>query len=101
MKLDIINQNVDVVLCFAGERGDGGEAGGPVSSHCVQHGDAGLQEDPWESVSNGLEPKHVKLLVANTGPQPTSRKRARWKTEFCWALSRQLLIHYHHVHVIS
>lgn len=46
MKLDIINQNVDVVLCFAGERGDGGEAGGPVSSHCVQHGDAGLQEDP-------------------------------------------------------
>lgn len=56
-------------FCFAGERGDGGEAGGPVSSHRVQHSDAGLQEDPWESVSNGLEPQHVQLLVANAGPR--------------------------------
>lgn len=51
-------------LCFAGERGDGGEAGGPVPPHCFQHGDAGLQEDPGESLSAGLEPQHVQHLLA-------------------------------------
>lgn len=51
-------------LCFAGERGDGGEAGGPVPPHCFQHGDAGLQEDPGESLSVGLEPQHVQHLLA-------------------------------------
>lgn len=51
-------------LCFAGERGDGGEAGGPVPPHCFQHSDAGLQEDPGESLSVGLEPQHVQHLLA-------------------------------------
>lgn len=51
-------------VCFAGERGDCGEAGGPVPSHCVQHGYAGLQENPGESLSNGLEPQHIELFVA-------------------------------------
>lgn len=54
-------------MCFAGERGDGGEAGGPVPSHCFQHGDAGLQENPGESLSNGLEPQHIKHFVATAG----------------------------------
>lgn len=56
-----------VSTCFAGERGDGGEAGGPVPSHCFQHSDAGLQENPGESLSNGLEPQHIKHFVASGG----------------------------------
>lgn len=52
-------------LCCAGERGDGGEAGGPVPPHCFQHGDAGLQENPGESLSDGLEPQHVQHVVAS------------------------------------
>lgn len=57
-----------VCLCvFAGERGDSGEAGGPVPSHCFQHGDAGLQANPGESLSNGLEPQHIKHFVATAG----------------------------------
>lgn len=52
-------------LCRAGERGDGGEAGGPVPPHRFQHGDAGLQEDPGESLSDGLEPQHVQHVVAS------------------------------------
>lgn len=54
-------------MCFAGERGDGGEAGGPVPSHCFQHSDAGLQENPGESLSNGLEPQHIEHFVATAG----------------------------------
>lgn len=59
---------VYVCVCvFSGERGDSGEAGGAVPSHCFQHSDAGLQEDPGESLSNGLEPQHVEHFVAAAG----------------------------------
>lgn len=63
----IILLTVCGLVCFAGEWGDGGEAGGPVPSHCFQHGDAGLQENPGESLSNGLEPQHIKHFVATAG----------------------------------
>lgn len=55
----------DFSVCCAGERGDGGEAGGPVPTRCFQHGDAGLQENPGESLSDGLEPQHVQHVVAS------------------------------------
>lgn len=67
-------------LCCAGERGDGGEAGGPVPPHRFQHGDAGLQENPGESLSDGLEPQHVQHVVASADththtPARTNRRR--------------------------
>lgn len=55
------------VFVFAGQRGDSREAGGPVPSHCVQHSDAGLQENPGESLSNGLESQHIEHFVATAG----------------------------------
>lgn len=63
-----------VRVLVAGERGDRGEAGRPVPSHCVQHGDAGLQENPGESLSNGLEPQHVEHFVATAGSHTHTHK---------------------------
>lgn len=53
-------------VCVTGERGDGGEAGAAVSSHCVQYSDAGLQENAGESLSDGLEPQHVHSILTHT-----------------------------------
>lgn len=64
-----LSLTVSFFLCFAGERGDSGEAGGAVPPHCVQHSDAGLQENPGKSLSNGLEPKHLERFVATAGSQ--------------------------------
>lgn len=55
-----------VCVCVAGERGDGGETGAAVSTHCVQYSDAGLQENAGESLSDGLEPQHVHSILTHT-----------------------------------
>ena len=46
-----------------GQRSDGGAAGAAVPPHHLQHRPPGLQEDPGESLSDGLDPQHVCRLL--------------------------------------
>lgn len=88
-------------LRFTGERGDGGEAGGSIPSHRFQHSDAGLQENPRESLSNGLEPQHVELFVAAAASQAcmhiNTQLHIHTSTSQCG--SARLLIHPSVMHV--
>lgn len=47
----------------SGQWSDGGAAGAAVPPHHLQHRPPGLQEDPGESLSDGLDPQHVRGLL--------------------------------------
>lgn len=84
------------VFVFAGQRGDSGEAGGPVPSHCVQHSDAGLQENPGESLSNGLESQHIEHFVATAGSHRHAQQtHAHISTQNTFAIQRPFFVYAH------